>query len=254
MEHDIFLFLGQSNMAGRGAFLSDDEQFPKLLPGAGYEYRAVSDPARLHDISEPFGIDENRKDGIYDVWPSGPAKSGSLVTSFVNSYYCGTCTPVIGLSASKGGSKIEEWLPGTPYHDDLISRIDSMNSFLEGKEIRGRYVLFCQGESDGDVGTDKKLYKKRVRILFDSLRLKGFSRFFMILIGKKNVPGHYDDYDEIRSVQKEMGREWADTFVVASFEDMLSRNLMKDEFHYYQSAYNEVGQQAGFGAAEINIE
>ena len=35
MEADILLFMGQSNMAGRG----DDQLAPKVLPGAAWEYR-----------------------------------------------------------------------------------------------------------------------------------------------------------------------------------------------------------------------
>lgn len=42
MEADILLFMGQSNMAGRG----DDQLAPKVLPGAAWEYRAVTEPDR----------------------------------------------------------------------------------------------------------------------------------------------------------------------------------------------------------------
>ena len=46
--YDLFLFAGQSNMAGRGI---TSERFPgktpAVLKGAGAEFRAVSDPGRL---------------------------------------------------------------------------------------------------------------------------------------------------------------------------------------------------------------
>ena len=46
--YDLFLFAGQSNMAGRGI---TSERFPgkapAVLKGAGVEFRAVSDPGRL---------------------------------------------------------------------------------------------------------------------------------------------------------------------------------------------------------------
>ena len=58
---DLFLFMGQSNMAGRG-IVSDiwPEEAPKVLEAAGYEYRAVSDPGRLYTFEEPFVCLQNR--------------------------------------------------------------------------------------------------------------------------------------------------------------------------------------------------
>lgn len=63
-----FFLLGQSNMAGRGITCEKWPQpAPALLSGAGYEFRAVSDPDRLYPIQEPFGVGENRPDGIDDA-------------------------------------------------------------------------------------------------------------------------------------------------------------------------------------------
>lgn len=97
---DLFMFMGQSNMAGRGIVTPEHpEPAPEPLPNAGYEYRAVSDPGKLVPISEPFGRAENRRGGIDD----GDMKTGSMVTAFVNAYYTRTGVPVVGVSASKGG-------------------------------------------------------------------------------------------------------------------------------------------------------
>ena len=50
---DLFLFMGQSNMAGRGVTCSRFPQSaPACLPGAGWEFRAVSDPNRLYPAAE----------------------------------------------------------------------------------------------------------------------------------------------------------------------------------------------------------
>ena len=98
MEADILLFMGQSNMAGRG----DDQLAPKVLPGAAWEYRAVTEPDRLVPLVEPFGVNENREGG---VWEPG-MKTGSMVAAFVNACYRKTGRPVIAVSCSKGGSSI----------------------------------------------------------------------------------------------------------------------------------------------------
>ena len=67
MEYDLFLFAGQSNMAGRGITSPQWPQpAPSLTPGAGYEYRAVSDPGHLHPMAEPFGAEENDPNGIFE--------------------------------------------------------------------------------------------------------------------------------------------------------------------------------------------
>lgn len=68
-KYDIYLFLGQSNMAGRGITNKEfPESFPEVLEGAGYEYRAVTAPGKLSELREPFGVEENREDGINDRW------------------------------------------------------------------------------------------------------------------------------------------------------------------------------------------
>lgn len=45
---DVILFMGQSNVSGAGG---DASQAPELTEGAGYEYRAVTDPDNLHVLT-----------------------------------------------------------------------------------------------------------------------------------------------------------------------------------------------------------
>ena len=127
MEADILLFMGQSNMAGRG----DDQLAPKVLPGAAWEYRAVTEPDRLVPLVEPFGVNENREGG---VWEPG-MKTGSMVAAFVNACYRKTGRPVIAVSCSKGGSSIREWQPGTPYFKDAAARFSACLSFVESQKV-----------------------------------------------------------------------------------------------------------------------
>ena len=103
MEADILLFMGQSNMAGRG----DDQLAPKVLSGAAWEYRAVTEPDRLVPLAEPFGVNENREGG---VWEPG-MKTGSMAAAFVNACYRKTgrlsqCRVPREVPASGNGSRI----------------------------------------------------------------------------------------------------------------------------------------------------
>ena len=142
---DLFLFMGQSNMAGRGVTCSRFPQSaPACLPGAGWEFRAVSDPNRLYPAAEPFGALENRPGGIFEPG----MKTGSMVTAFINAYFEETHTPVIGVSASKGGSAIREWQPGSPFLEDALLRLRTAEKYLADSciPIRRRFVLWCQGK------------------------------------------------------------------------------------------------------------
>ena len=51
-------------------------------------------------------------------------------------------------------------------------------------------------------------------------------------------------------MQEAIAAERTDWTVVSrAFATMRERGLMKDDFHYYQQAYNEVGTQSGQAAA-----
>ena len=79
------MFMGQSNMAGRGTA----EQAPAVPDGTGYEYRAVTAPDCLFPLTEPFGKDENNITGVYEPG----MKTGSMVSAFVNVYVEETKVP-----------------------------------------------------------------------------------------------------------------------------------------------------------------
>ena len=243
---DLFLFMGQSNMAGRGITSKDwKETVPTVIPGAGYEFRAISDPTKLYEIAEPFGRWENNAEGIDD----GDMKTGSMVTSFANEYYKNNGNiPIVGISASKGGSVIEQWIPGSNYFTDTVKRLRAGITYLEQNNfsIRHQYMLWCQGESDGDIQTDKETYLSRLNSMWLGMKEQGIEKLFLVCIGCCNIEGSYDRYDDMREWQMEFAEGNEDVVIVAdAFVDMLKRGLMKDEFHYYQQGYNECGEIAG---------
>lgn len=243
-QYDLFLFAGQSNMAGRGATCARWPQpAPALLPGAGLEYRAVSDPGRLYPIGEPFGAAENDPRGIDEPG----RKTGSLVTAFVNAYYTATQTPVLGVSASRGGSGIGEWQRQQDLLSDAMGRWERAQHYAatHGLGIRHRFVLWCQGETDGDRGTDPAVYKARFGTMLERLHEKGIETCFLIAIGEYNGVKGYD-YTAIHRAQLELAQERPDVVLASDgFCKMRARGLMKDSYHYYQQAYNVVGTEAG---------
>lgn len=247
--YDLFLFAGQSNMAGRGITNARfPDPAPTVSPEAGAEFRAVSDPDRLYPITEPFGVLENNPQGIYEPG----MKTGSMVSSFVNTYYCKTGIPVLGVSASKGGSSILEWLPGTPYFQDLCERYRKCLAYTDAHEItvRSRYLLWCQGETDGDHKMSGEEYIRHFSEFWTALKTLGITHCYLIQIGHFNPylagpEAEFHDYTEIMAAQYSIPKRFSDvTLVSEKFKTMLHRGLMKDTFHYYQAAYNEVGEDA----------
>lgn len=245
---DLFLFMGQSNMAGRGIVTTEHGQgAPALISGAGYEYRAVSSPDRLHPISEPFGRFENRKGGIDD----GDMKTGSMATAFANAYYEKTGIPIVGVSASKGGSRIDSWQPGGDFLNDTIARLNSARNFLTANHyfIRHQFMLWCQGESDGDISKSGEQYRREFECMLNAMLKAGIEKCFLIRIGHYNGSGT-QDYSEIMAVQDTIAQTNKNVVMVSRlFAKMQERGLMKDDFHYFQEAYNIVGQEAGENAA-----
>lgn len=247
--YDFFMFMGQSNMAGRGITSKRwTESAPDVIWDAGFEYRAVSDPEKLYPIVEPFGVDENNPEGIFEQG----MKTGSMVSAFVNAYFIETEIPIIGVSAAKGGSAIGEWQGNKDYLSDAIGRFKKAFEYFKENEIliRHKFMLWCQGETDGDLGTDPDEYKAEFKNMFHQMKEAGIEKCFLITIGEYNGEENYD-YTPIRSAQLELCEEIPDVILVGDdFYKMKAIGLMKDDFHYFQRAYNEVGRIAGKNAGE----
>ncbi len=180
-------------------------------------------------------------------------KTGYMVTAFINAYYKETGVPIIGISASKGGSAISEWQGRQDYLSDALMRLDRAEQYLKGQglPLRHRYMLWCQGETDGDLGTDPLEYKAKFKNMLSQLRRKGIKACFLITIGCYNGDRGFD-YSGIRQAQLELAEECPDVKLVCDdFHRMAARGLMKDEFYYYQKAYNEVGTASGKEAGKL---
>ena len=247
---DIIVFMGQSNMAGRGETNATwPEIAPEVREGAGWEFRAVTDPSKLYRIQEPFGVNENAKDGIDD----GKMKTGSLVSSFVNSYYSNNGrVPTIAVSASIGGTAIAGWSGNGVYIADALKRLNSARQYAEnsGYFVRHVYAVWCQGETDADIRTEKVVYYRAFEDMVSQLKEKGVEKVFMISIGHINDRKQLNLYDDMISWQADIANKNPDVVMVSDdFTTMRDRGLMKDSFHYYQAGYNECGTIAGKNAA-----
>lgn len=239
---DLIFFMGQSNMSGCGG---DYTQAPAITPGAGYEFRAVTDPFGLHDIVEPFGFAESIPGAIWDV-PG--AKRGSLVTSFVNEYYQETGRCVIAVSASAGGTTTANWLsPG--FVTDISLRMENAQKYLSsnGYTVKNQYVIWLQGESDALNKTNTEVYKTNMDDIMRPLFIGGFSKVFIITPGQINTNSHF--FDNIIDCQIEMCRESGYYALATTALCDVPVSYMVDEWHYNQKVLNMIGKEAADAVA-----
>ena len=240
---DVILFMGQSNVSGAGG---DASLAPELTEGAGYEFRAVTDPEHLHVLEEPFGENENR--GALDDTEL-VERNGSMVTAFVNAYYEETGTPVVGISASLGSSSLDGWL-NRGRKEEAAARLAEARECLkkERVEIRHIYMLWFQGEADANLETTKEEYKMMLRQLVSYMEEQGVEACFLVELG----PDLTDPakHQEIMEAQREICEESEDIILASELPAKLTGDDMKDKggIHFTQKALNLIGEDAGKNA------
>ncbi len=239
---DLVMFMGQSNMAGRG----DAAKAPVVPEGTAFEFRAMSDPTGLYPVSEPFGVKENNNEsGVTE-----PTKTGSMVSAFVNAYYEDTRVPIVAVSCSKGGTSISWWQPNGNALNDAIARHAAAKKWLEtnGYTVRHDFMVWCQGETDGDNGKTASYYKDSLTNVISAMMEEGIEKCFVVRIGN-----HRDIatlYDPIIFAQTEYCKENENAVLVSTaLAGFASQGLMKDAYHYTQEGYNLAGAEAGKNTA-----
>ena len=239
---DLVMFMGQSNMAGRG----DASISTVVQEGHGYEFRAISDPTKLYHAVEPFGVYENNE--FSDV--AETTKTGSMVSAFIEEYYQQRKVPIVGVSCSKGGTGLDFWAPDGAALNDAISRHDAARAWLEenGYIIENDFMVWCQGETDGGRGMDAETYATGLTDIIEKMVSEaGIDFCAVVRIGHAN--GNLDRHIQIIEAQTELCKTYDKAVLVSTKLAGFGAEYMKDEYHYTQPAYNEVGKEAGMNTA-----
>ena len=252
---DLAIFMGQSNMAGRGEY-ADATECPI---GAGYEFRSVSNADMLFGVSEPFGKSENN-DSINDNGSNGvDRRSGDMVSSLMNSYYAQTGVPIVGVQASRGGTNIGYWNTAAQ-KNEAQSRLTAAKTYLEdnGYTVNHIFMVWCQGEADADKiysgSQSAASYKSQTLNVFEYMKTVGVTDMFIVQTGHYNgdddTDGKHDEaYVTVHDAQAELASENDNVYTVGSFLEF--KENMKDNYHFHQIAYNTVGIAAGKAIAEV---
>jgi len=248
---DVFMFMGQSNMAGRGRSSEAVGDYVGVTcpEGHGYEFRAVTDPTRLYAIEEPFGVNENNK-GIDD----GAKKTGSLVSAFCNAYYDRTGVPIIAVSASQGGTNITEW---QTMINEAINRLENCLNYLYSQDeftVRHIGMVWLQGEANAN--KDFEEYIAGLGNIVDKIAAHGVERCFVIQIGNYMSSVNADYYRNYKVFQQRQAdlcsgdeRYTLVSIKLAGMPDGADDGFMHLNNHYTQRAYDIVGTDAGRNAA-----
>lgn len=240
-EADLILFMGQSNMSGAGG---NAEEAPELIKGAGYEYRAITQPEELCVLTEPFGENEH-KEGYLDDRGLIP-RGGSLVTAFVNAYYKQTGERVVAVSASRGSARISSF--NERLVEDVIERLENAKRVMmqEKVNIRHIYMVWLQGETDAYLGTPKEQYIGEMQKLLHTLQPYGVEKCFVIQIGNGISDGAAFDTATMQGIQEELC-ETDDNFILISTraKTLSEPPYMEDGIHFTQQGLNILGDDAG---------
>ncbi len=253
MVVDVVIFMGQSNMAGRG----EAADSVVCEEGHGYEFRAVQDPTRLYPVVEPFGETENN-DALSDLnsLTGDGKKSGGMVSAFCEGYYEKTNVPVVAISASVGGTSVLKWMPGTSYFEESARRLNACLQFIEecdNFETRNVFMVWCQGESDKSNWLKGNYdYFGNVKAVVNGLKDvgngRGISKCFVV------TPSEYAN-DKLDATKQDLTNNLItntladDDFVLASVKFRNVPLSMRDDPHFHQGIYNVTGYDAGQNAA-----
>ena len=129
-EYDLYLLIGQSNMAGRGKMLPSDET--ALIDGVWL--------LNADDEPEPAISPLNKYSTIRKELSMQQICPGNGFSALVHQV---TGRKVLLVVNARGGSALDEWAPGSPYLNEAIRRTKAAQEHGTLKAI-----LWHQGESD----------------------------------------------------------------------------------------------------------
>ncbi len=146
-DMDLFLLIGQSNMAGRGAVEAEDKvPHPRVFTLTKEETWAPAVEPIHFDRPDRLGTGLGRTFGIV-LAKMAPGKKIGLIP------------------AAMGGSALDEWKPGGKLYTDAVRRAKAA---MKSGKLRG--ILWHQGEADSSKLELIRSYQARWLAVMESLR------------------------------------------------------------------------------------
>ena len=244
---DLFVMMGQSNMQGQSEIYKEFEV--PMYQSCTYLYNKDE----LAQVKHPFG--ENIQTlgsfadlGYYQLEGAVGCDTGlpygSLSPHFAASYYEQTHTPTLMVQCARGATTMKNWLPGTTEQRFEIAVEKTQKSIAAveeiGRTIRGKYLVWLQGESDGagtSVGSKKSTYKTRFLQFWNAIKAElGFEKCFIIRVHKFRDGFSYNCFPIIEA-QEELALENDDIEMVTRITGYLEYYDENPEHYTIQHAY-----------------
>ena len=134
-ELDLFVFIGQSNMAGRAKMLSEDEHYLQKV-------QILNESGRFVKAVNPLNSNSTIKTNTTNRQRLG------IPNGFLREYFLSENDSVRIIVQARGGIGIKALLKGSDcgYYESIINRIQ--NAERNYKDSKLKAIFFHQGESD----------------------------------------------------------------------------------------------------------
>lgn len=178
---DLFLLIGQSNMAGRGIAGEEDKK-----PIAGI-YAFNKERTWIAAV-DPIHFDRPERTGV------------GLGRNFAATLIELKAAHSIGLiPAAFGGSALEEWVPGSTHYLNAVERTKAALA-AAGPGARLRGILWHQGEADSKDKKRAATYLIRFSQIIASLRKDLAAEGVPVVVGQLGEFVSEKDYSQLRRV------------------------------------------------------
>ncbi|XP_062098387.1 probable carbohydrate esterase At4g34215 [Humulus lupulus] len=220
---DIFVLAGQSNMAGRGGVshgVRDHYVPPKCSPNR--QILRLSAKLEWESAHEPLHADIDTGN-VCGVGP-GMAFANEVVRARGGSVVVGLVPCAIG------GTRISQWIRGTPLYSSLLRR--AQESLKEGGTIRA--VLWFQGESDTLRTSDAVAYGGNMKKFIMDIRSDlNIPNLLVIQVALASGEGQY--IEEVRKAQLQLNLQ------NVKCVDAKGLNLKADKLHLTTTSHVHLG-------------
>ena len=214
---DIYLLIGQSNMAGRADIETQDKDTLKgvyLLTGLEEKMweRAANPVNKYSTIRKSLDL-QKLGPGYYfaqSMAEKNPKKQIGLVVN------------------AKGGTAISEWMPGTEFYNEAVSRAKQA---MKSGTLKG--IVWHQGESDI---SRTEVYMEKLTTLIESLRSD---------LGNKNLPFVAGQLSEDKVERKQFNRMILELPKTVKNTGVVTteNTTTLDETHFDSESQRELGKR-----------
>ena len=221
---DLYLLIGQSNMAGRGVIEKQDQRTSKRLLTLNNINQWVPAADPIHFDKKVAGVGPGRAFGI-QMAQEDPSVTIGLIPCAV------------------GGTSIRFWVPGREHtktgthpYDDMRARLKIA---MKSGTVKG--ILWHQGESDSKMG-ERGTYAKALTELIEQVRNECGNPNIPFVIGQL---GQFKDrpWSQGRKAVNAAHQKVADTTQCCAFASSKGLKDKGDSTHFSAEAARELGKR-----------